>query len=138
MIFCEYTSPIPGSALSWSLVAELISTKLDAAGGFVCAIMAWMTEGVAPNCAAAAPARRPNVSRMALCDMLLNFVVSMIVLLLLIANLGCSEMLHQPKPSASNPKSQPYMMCVDWPEEPERGGEIALRRSSSPLTIFSP
>src|SRR5579859_5229203 len=100
MIFWEYTSPIPGSALNWSLVAELMSTKLDAAGGLVCAIMAWMTEGVAPNCAAAAPPRRPNVSRMALCDMLLNFVVSMIVLLL-IANLGCSEMLHQRKPIAS-------------------------------------
>jgi hypothetical protein len=59
--------------------------------------MAWMTEGLAPNCAAAAPPRRPNVSRMVklFCDTPLNFVVSMIVLLFLVSNLSCSEMLHQ-------------------------------------------
>jgi hypothetical protein len=69
----------------------------------VCAIIAWVTEGMAPNCAAAAPPTRPNVSRMVklFCDKPLNFVVSIIVLLLLIANLGCSEMLHQRKAVAS-------------------------------------
>jgi hypothetical protein len=58
---------------------------------------------MAPNCAAAAPLRRPNVSRMVklFCDKPLNFVVSIIVLLLLISNLGCSEMLHQRKAVAS-------------------------------------
>src|ERR1700730_2663916 len=103
MIFCEYASPIPGSALSCAFVAELISTRLAAAGGVVCATMAWVTEGLAPNCAAAAPPRRPNVSRMVklFCDRPLNFVVSMIVLLVLISNLGCSEMLHQWKAVAS-------------------------------------
>jgi hypothetical protein len=35
------------------------------------------------------------------CDTPLNFVVSMIVLLFLISNLGCSEMLHQRKAVAS-------------------------------------
>jgi hypothetical protein len=64
MIFWEYASPIPGSALSCAFVAELISTRLAAAGGVVCATMAWVTEGLAPNCAAAAPPRRPNVSEM--------------------------------------------------------------------------
>src|SRR5580704_2572470 len=27
MIFCEYAAPMPGRASSWSLVAELISTR---------------------------------------------------------------------------------------------------------------
>src|ERR1700733_6750101 len=98
MIFCEYTSPIPGNALSWALLAELISTRLAAAGGVVCAaIIAWATEGLAPDCAAAAPPRRPSVSKIVklVCDKPRNFVVSIIVLFLLISNLGCSEMLHQ-------------------------------------------
>src|ERR1700693_1037332 len=94
MIFCEYASPIPGSALSCALLAELISTRLEAAGGVVCAIIAWATEGLAPNTVVAAPPRRPSVSRMVklFCDKPLNFVVSIIVLFLLVSNLGCSEM----------------------------------------------
>jgi len=42
MIFCEYASPIPGSALSWSFVAELISIKAEveaAAAGFAVAAL---------------------------------------------------------------------------------------------------
>src|SRR6476660_2941877 len=35
MIFCEYASPIPGSACSWSFVAELMSSKSAAADALI-------------------------------------------------------------------------------------------------------
>src|ERR1700722_11454655 len=61
-----------------ALLAELISTRAGAAGGVVCAIMAWTTDGLAFSCAVATPPRRPNVSRMVrlFCDRTLNFALN--------------------------------------------------------------
>src|ERR1700678_2227718 len=99
MIFCEYTSPIPGSALRSALLAELMSTSAAAAGGGVCAIMAWPMEGRAPYWAMAAPPTRPNASRMVrvFCDRPCNFPVIIVLspdLFLVAAQCYTNRSLH--------------------------------------------
>src|SRR5271156_3510219 len=99
MIFCEYTSPIPGSALRSALLAVLMSTRAVAAAGVVGAIMACAIDGLAPS--AAAPPIRPSVNKIVrlFCE---KFLLRIIVPPCPVSSLRRNDhdpvraMLHQP------------------------------------------